>query len=411
MKLNAGFVVIGLALVGCLPAQKLAKTVSDQRTVETDAGNIHIMPMRSPEDEGFELTLPAGRLHYFGGPIISNVELVPVFWGPNVAPTTQQNIPQFLSDYAQSAVFDWASEYNTNQSIGRGSAASAVTITPPTSKSLTNSAIQRTIEQEISAGTLPIPTPNMLYMIYLPPDHQFSNGNFKSCAPKNGLCAYHGTFKRPTGNVYYAVIADMSPGSGCYFRCGPGTMFDNLTTASSHEIMESVTDPAIGLTNIAAAPLAWYDKIHGEIGDICKDRTGPLSANGKTYEVQMLYSNLAQDCIITAADKIKAPLTADLSVNGKSKITVAVGAVLNFKWSSKSAVIAKSTVTADSADNCSGSTNPTFWLASTISGSSRIVTARCQAGHTYTFTYVVANATGAEATSSVVVSVTATRIQ
>src|SRR5690242_2633800 len=72
-------------------------------------------------------------LQYYGGPVVSSVKVVTVFWGPNVNSTVQTNIDGFYSTVTNSAYVDWLSEYDTigllaadsspgtNQAIMRGS--------------------------------------------------------------------------------------------------------------------------------------------------------------------------------------------------------------------------------------------------------------------------------------------------
>ena len=47
--------------------------------------------------------------------------------------------------------------------------------------------------------------------------------------------------------------------------CGNGTVFGNYTSVASHELIEAVTDAAVGVADKLVAPLAWYDATNGEI--------------------------------------------------------------------------------------------------------------------------------------------------
>ena len=86
---------------------------------------------------------PQGGVHlsYYGGPVVSNVQVVVVYWGANVNAQTLANIPGFYQGVTDSVYFDLLSEYSTdvtpvgggtgtNQSIGRGSFVQGTTITP-----------------------------------------------------------------------------------------------------------------------------------------------------------------------------------------------------------------------------------------------------------------------------------------
>jgi hypothetical protein len=67
---------------------------------------------------------------------------------------------------------------------------------------------------------------------------------------------------------------------------------------SSHELIETVTDPFVGLATTYASPLAWYNKTYGEIGDICNAQQGTITAGGVTYTVQKEWSNSKNACIV-----------------------------------------------------------------------------------------------------------------
>jgi hypothetical protein len=99
-----------------------------------------------------------------------------------------------------------------------------------------------------------------------------------------------------TKYLYYGVIPDQ--GGNCQGGCGTSSsMFDNLCSVSSHELIEAVTDPAVGLAGDIGYPLAWYDSDNGEIGDICNAEQGSIrGSDGKTYTIQREWSNAAGKC-------------------------------------------------------------------------------------------------------------------
>jgi uncharacterized membrane protein len=71
-----------------------------------------------------------------------------------------------------------------------------------------------------------------------------------------------------------------------------------------------MTDADVGIATSFAAPLAWYDQINGEIGDICNGQQGSYVANGTTYTIQLEFSNAANNCVLPPAG---AP-TPDFSI-------------------------------------------------------------------------------------------------
>lgn len=262
---------------------------------------VHMMPML----EGPGVDAPGAHLNYYGGRVIPNVGVVAVFWGPNVDPTVRSQIGGFFTAVTNSPYIDWLSEYNTNitafdgqpgtnQFIGRGSLAATITINPfNTGTLLQDTAVQSEINSQINAGNLPVPDANTLFMVYFPPGIRIVQGGQVSCQQ---FCAYHGTFTRSGSSVFYGVMPDFGPGSGCDFGCGSNpSAFNNLTSVSSHELIEAITDADVGLASVIGRPLAWYDPANGEIGDICNAQQGSISG----YVVQKEWSNQAGACIVT----------------------------------------------------------------------------------------------------------------
>jgi len=285
------------------------------------------------------------HLNYYGGRVLPQVQAYAVFWGPNVDVMVRSGIGGFYSTFTASAMFDWLTEYNTtitsvngqpgtNQTIGHGSYAGAITITPGhTSTQLSDADIQAELLAQISAHVLPAPTANTVFMIHFPPGVHISLDGAPSCAT-GGFCAYHNTIARAPQNVLYGVIPDESPGSGCDVGCGTNpSMFNNLTSVSSHELIEAVTDPEVGLASgigPPTAPLAWYDETYGEIGDICNGDSGALGG----YLVQKEWSNLNGRCQITGPvlNTATPTRTPTLTLSPTATPTVSSTATFTATW-------------------------------------------------------------------------------
>jgi hypothetical protein len=223
----------------------------------------------------------AARLTYRGGPLLTAVQAVGVFWGtawqqPPQAAVPQQ-LEQFLKFVVASAYLDQLAEYGTaDQKIGRGSFAASVTITDAVvSKQVTDAAIQQMLQQHVTAKALPAPIANTLYIVFLPPGVTVVSGNERSCQV---FCGYH---DRSSGGLYYAVV----PSPDCAGCLGGLQAIAALTSVCSHELAEAVTDPVPGT--------GWYDDANGEIGDICAWQNKQLGA----YTVQLLWSNRANACV------------------------------------------------------------------------------------------------------------------
>ena len=240
----------------------------------------------------------AGPLLYYGGPVISHAKVYAVFWGDAVPAETKANIGPFFQNMLDSAYMDWLSEYSTNraavdgragtgQTIGRGRYMGSITIEPSNrSARLTDAQIQAELEAQIAAGRLPPPDADTLYMTYFPAGVSIGMDSEGSCS---SFCAYHEGFKTKTGApVYYGVMPI------CDWGCGSG--FGALTSVSSHEAIEAITDPFPTPGSHPAYPQAWNTSGGDEIADLCTGRDAPLSGHGVTSTVQALWKNSSNAC-------------------------------------------------------------------------------------------------------------------
>jgi hypothetical protein len=225
---------------------------------------------------------PAPQLTYRGGPLLTNAEVFTIFWGalwvdPANSPLISQ-INSFFDSILASSLIDQLAEYSVpGKSIGRGVLLGTNTFADSSpGKLVTDSAIQKFLQSEISAGTFPNPSANSLYFLFLPPGTQVKQGSSASC---KDFCGYHEA--TASGGIYYAVM----PFPGCSGCLGGLDTFPALTSTSSHELCEAITDPIPGQ--------GWYDDNNGEIGDICAWQTKQLGA----YTIQLEWSNSAHSCI------------------------------------------------------------------------------------------------------------------
>jgi hypothetical protein len=280
---------------------------SDLSVIEYGA-HAHQMPWRTEAQRSQMRRSNAAsgaHLNYYGGHVVSNAKVVQVLYGTgtylgNIKGTTSPTIASFYSAVLNSAYVDWLTEYNTpasggtNQHIGRGTFSKQVQITPASARNhatISDTQIQQEISSQVSKGKLPTPDANTIYMVSFPKGKTITQGGSASCVV---FCAYHGTFKRNGQNVYYGVLPDMSPGSGCDLGCGGNTWFNNQTSVASHELIETITDAEVGLATVVGPPLAWYDPNNGEIGDICNAQQGSIAG----FTVQTEWSNQAGACIV-----------------------------------------------------------------------------------------------------------------
>ena len=278
-------VLVGLCLVAGLTAQAKNKFYTH--------GSV-LVPSLHVE------TNQATKLAYYGGPVISHVKAVPVFWGASVNTEVQRVMANFYAAYVKSKHMDWLTEYNTNlkaidgrdgtnQVIGQGEATSSILIQPIlTSKKITDVEIQKEIEMQIDAGNLPRPDSNTLYMIHFPQDVQISIEGMSSCFSFGG---YHNGFKGAKyGDTFYAVLPD------CSFTSGGQSSLSSTTFVASHELIEAVTDAFPTPGSSPAYPQAWNDAGGNEIADLCTAGGGKLATSGQEFTISLEWSNSRNSC-------------------------------------------------------------------------------------------------------------------
>lgn len=240
----------------------------------------------------------AGPLLYYGGPVIAHAKVYAVFWGEAVPAQTKAKIGPFFANMLDSAYMDWLSEYatnipavdgrpGTNQTIGRGRYMGSITIQPANAATrLTDAQIQAELEGQIAAGRLPAPDADTLYMTYFPAGVSIVMDSEASCS---SFCAYHEGFKTKTGaSVFYGVMPVC--GWGC------GSDFDSVTSVSSHEALEAITDPFPTPGSHPAYPQAWNSSDGQEIADLCTGQSAALRGHGVSSVVQAEWKNSINAC-------------------------------------------------------------------------------------------------------------------
>jgi hypothetical protein len=242
-----------------------------------DVQPIRIVPLHA---EGLAAPVPAANLTYRGGPLLPAVEVFVFFWGTawqDVQASLVDQVNQFFDFVVTSSLLDQLAEYSVSgASIGRGSRTGTVILGGDVPGTVDDGAIQAFIQQEISAdAAVAQPTLNSLYFVFLPPGVTSTLNGAASCS---NFCGYHGDIG---GRIFYAVM----PYPDCTGCMGQLSVLDALTSTTSHELCEAITDPVPGQ--------GWYDDQNGEIGDICAWKTKKVG----TYTVQLEWSNNAGQCI------------------------------------------------------------------------------------------------------------------
>ncbi len=264
--------------------------------------------------------LAGSDVKYFGGRVISNVNIVEVAWGSSVDSNYLTQLQGFYQAIVVSPFIDWMTEYDTiglsgyadlkpgtNQHIGRGTFGGKIVITPSNpSTTLTDADIQTELALQLTNKALPAPTldkdgnVDSLYMIDFPPGTSITLVNIQSCS---SFGAYHFTMTYQGMSVPYGV----------HPACGYS--FNTATIIHSHELAEAITDMEVGLvetntTNLCARPLAWTTLAStawasSETGDLCEGTSDQVAG----YSVQKIWSNYAQACVaeIPICDGVLVP--------------------------------------------------------------------------------------------------------
>lgn len=249
------------------------------------ADPIRIVPLSIPDEllRPTEAAAPAVAPHlsYGGGPLLTNVEVFTVFWGrrwsnPPLSNTANQ-LNAFFDFILTSPLIDQLAEYSVKgMAIGHGRrTGTAVIVSPALRRTISDTAIQNMLQHQIATNAqFPQPSANTLYFTYLPPGVSLIQGGARSC---QAFCGYHNDIN---GQIFYAAM----PYPGCSGCLGTLDAFEALTSTSSHELCEAITDPIPGR--------GWYDNNNGEIGDICAWKTKVVGQ----YTVQLEWSNANNRC-------------------------------------------------------------------------------------------------------------------
>ncbi len=223
------------------------------------------------------------KLTYRSGPLLTAVEVFTIFWGPawqqSPQSTMATQINQFFDFILTSPLIDQLAEYSVpGKQIGHGKRTGTSRSQPP---ELGHSVIRYRHPAHAAAGDFhqpgsvrtrrPIPCTSC---IYLP------------------ACAWCKVARPPAR--HFAAITTISlarssmpsmPYPGCSGCLGGLSGVDALTSTSSHELCEAITDTIPGQ--------GWYDDANGEIGDICAWKTKKVGQ----YTVQLEWSNKAKKCV------------------------------------------------------------------------------------------------------------------
>jgi hypothetical protein len=238
-----------------------------------------------------ESAAAAPHLSYGNGPLLTNVQVCPIFWGAGWQASAQQSlVPElnaFFDFVLTSSLMDLLAQYSVpGKTIGHGSRIGSVSVTASEpgggTGQVSDAEIQQALRGWISDGTVPAANANTLYFVYMPPNVTVTDSQGDASCQQ--LCGYHWYIAGTSPQVYYAVM----PFPGCSGCTGGLSTIQALTSISSHELCEAITDPQPWT--------GWNDNNNGEIGDICAWKTQTLG----NFTVQEEWSNAANACSVSA---------------------------------------------------------------------------------------------------------------
>jgi hypothetical protein len=213
-----------------------------------------------------------------GGNVLTAPHVVPIFFANDA--TIQGKTEAFLNTLAGSSY--WTA-MTTEYGVGAITVAPTViaTETPPT----TDAAVDSLVTAHAGGtGGWPANTPNTIYAVFLPDGVTLTMGGGTSCKDFGG---YH---SETSASVVYALLP----------RCSMSMtfpVFDYLTIATSHELLEASTDPH-PQSNPAYTQVDDADAIIGlmpgaELGDMCEAARGSYQPILGSYTVQRMWSNVS----------------------------------------------------------------------------------------------------------------------
>jgi hypothetical protein len=247
---------------------------------------------------------------------IGALNLVPTYWGPNVASRDKATVEALLPVFTSSVIMNLLlTEYGAS-----GVPAASLTITPQisTGSRVSRADIETELRWQLDAGILPF---HSIFLLHFPPTvHPTitdANGVEQNmCTPAGGACGYHGTVDGGK-DFLYTVIPDHSvdcAGFTCDESSHNGSTYDRQNIDESHEISEALTDPdAVTGFRVRTPGSACLGQ---EIGDLCHATSVLLNNKAGSAWVQKEWSNRGNTCTFV-------PFAAgDIDGNGRTDLTL-----------------------------------------------------------------------------------------
>jgi hypothetical protein len=218
-----------------------------------------------------------------GGPVLTNVEVVVIFWGSywtSTSPAPAVSADTYYQCFTGIVTGPYMTSMNQYRGVGPGTMLGQfVNTTPPDpSNPYTNSDVETMITtylQNNASCPPPVAGHNRFYAVVTPPNI----GNSIGAEGEHLNFTYNGV------QAFYAWITD--DGQGLTQASSNG-----VVNTFSHELAEACTDPL--LTSFTTSGGDGGD----EIGDACNNEYAIVQMNGVTCNVQCYWSAADNACII-----------------------------------------------------------------------------------------------------------------
>ena len=229
--------------------------------------------------------LSANVVSYHGGGVLPNVEVQGVYlgsqWSSNSTLNSQAGyLEGFLKSTVSGSYMDMLSQAGYGVHRGTATRGEIDNMTLNSGSTLSDSQIQSQLTSLIKGGYLASPDTNRVYMVFVPPNVEVTNGssNSQGFAGYHSAFTYHGSAGQSI-TIHYAVV-DTPGGTTNNGASNPYlSTLAEMTVVVTHELTETVTDP-----NGPIGRPGWYAPNAGgqEIGDLANGIA--VTLNG--YEVQ-----------------------------------------------------------------------------------------------------------------------------
>jgi len=233
--------------------------------------------------EGGDIGLPQSAS--LGGPLLREPVFVPITFKEDVADGTADQLEDFI---ASVGCTDYWDQIARDYGVGMGVTGKPVRVTDPAWAKIDDTQLAKWLRDKLDQKdpAFPPPTPNSLYVIFLPETTTVTLQGETSCV---SFGAYHYNTRLADGTkVAYATVPRCS-GFG-------GGGLDDTTAPATHELIEAVTDPYPSLAPAHAetddAHLAWSLLAGGEVSDLCEFNSNAFfTPGGYPWAVARSWSN------------------------------------------------------------------------------------------------------------------------